>query len=94
MDPYDELVLQQPAGAARTAGYDFLRIARVIYRGWPTADWEFRHGTPRARAHILIRGVAPDTTKAYLLCWSAANSRWAADKRLFNNFVGTLSPAQ
>ena len=82
------------AGAARTAGCDFLRIARVISRGWPTADWEFRHGTPHARAHVLIRGVVPDATRAYLLHVSAADSRWAADKRLFNNFVGTFSSAQ
>ena len=50
----------RPVVQAGTPGYDFMRIARVTYRGWPTADWEYRAGSAPTRTHTLIRSTVPD----------------------------------
>lgn len=91
-DPYDDLMAQEPALKARTPGYDFLRIARVRYRGWPTADWEYTAGSG-ARTHTVTRSVVPWADRGYMITWSTADARWKADRKLFDVFVRTFSPA-
>jgi hypothetical protein len=93
-DPYDYWLARQATVASRTDGYDFMRIARVMYRGWPTADWEYRTGSGATRAHVLTRIVEPAGPRAYLIHWSTADSRWAADRALFDTFAATFGVGQ
>jgi hypothetical protein len=94
VDPYDYWLARQAAAASRTMGYDFIRIARVMYRGWPTADWEYRSGNAGARAHVLTRIIAPDGPRAYTIYWSTSDSRWTADHKFFDTVVGTFGIGQ
>ena len=91
-DPYDDWIGQQPEVAKRLAGYDLKRIARVRYRGWPTADWEFTWGSGAAPLHVLNRNVVPNQFRAYALYWSTSDSRWAVDRELFDVIASTFSP--
>lgn len=92
-DPYDDWISQQPEVAKQLAGYDLKRIARVQYRGWPTADWEFTWGARTAQLHVLNRNVVPSRLRAYALYWSTSDSRWVADRELFDVIASTFSPA-
>jgi eukaryotic-like serine/threonine-protein kinase len=90
-DPYTAQLKLQPAVRAQTPGYDFIRIARVSYRDWPTADWEYRAGT-RSVTHTLIRSTIPDADQIYDISWTTLNGRWTADKTFFDSAVGTFDP--
>jgi hypothetical protein len=90
-DPYAAQLSTAQGVGPRTAGYDFIRIARVSYRDWPTADWEYRSGTGPAR-HSLVRSTVPDSLQAYEIGWTTLDRRWAADKTYFDNAVRTFDP--
>jgi eukaryotic-like serine/threonine-protein kinase len=90
-DPYAAQLKLQPAVRAQTPGYDFMRIARVSYRDWPTADWEYRAGTLPV-THTLIRSTIPGADQVYDISWTTLDRRWAADKALFDNAVLTFDP--
>ncbi|CAA9269938.1 MAG: hypothetical protein AVDCRST_MAG41-2789, partial [uncultured Corynebacteriales bacterium] len=88
-DPYDEALKLEPVVKAATPGYDFQRIARVTYRGWPTADWEYSAGSRRT----LIRSVVPDRRTGYSITWTAPQVSWTEDRKIFATAVGTFTPA-
>ena len=92
-DPYDDWIAQAPAVGARLTGYDLKRIARVRFRGWPTADWEFVWGGRTDPTHVLNRNVVPSPFRAYALYWSTSDSRWTVDRELFDVIASTFSPA-
>jgi hypothetical protein len=90
-DPYRAQLALAPGLAKDTAGYDFLRIARVSYRGWPTSDWEYRSGGNPVR-HTLIRSTVPTGRHAYEITWTVPDRRWTADKPVFAVAAGTFDP--
>ena len=85
---------RQAANFARThAGYRLVRpIARVDYRGWAAADWEFTWNSGGATIHVLNRNVVPRPTKAYALYWSVPDSQWASSRRIFDIAARTFQP--
>jgi hypothetical protein len=93
--PYDDWVSREATYKAELPGYDLVRIANVIYRGWPTADWEFTWGARGSeRSHVLIRNVVPNQQHGYALYWSTADTRWTKDLPYFDVFVRTFAPKQ
>jgi hypothetical protein len=88
-DPYDAAIARQPVVEAATPGYDFIRIASVQYRGWPTADWEYRAGTT-AKTHSLIRSTVPSRKQVFDISWTCLDRGWTADKRFFDTAVQTF----
>jgi eukaryotic-like serine/threonine-protein kinase len=90
-DPYREQLAQAPDLAKDTAGYDFRRIARVSYRGWPTSDWEYL-SRGRSVLHTLARTTVPIGGTAYEITWTTSDRNWTADKRFFDTAVATFDP--
>jgi hypothetical protein len=90
-DPYRAQLALAPALAKHTAGYDFLRIARVSYRDWPTSDWEYRSGGDPVR-HTLIRSTVPAGRHAYEITWTVPDRRWTADRPVFDVAARTFDP--
>jgi hypothetical protein len=90
-DPYAAQLKLQPAVRAQTPGYDFMRIARVSYRDYPTSDWEYRAGTTPV-THTLIRSTIPGADQVYDISWTTLDRRWKADKPYFDNAVATFDP--
>jgi hypothetical protein len=88
-DPYTQALTLEPVVKAATPGYVFSRITRVKYRGWPTADWEYRAGPQ----HTLIRNVVPDERTGYTMTWTAPHASWAQNRRVFETAMGTFTPA-
>jgi hypothetical protein len=90
-DPYDAALKLEPVVKAATPGYDFMRIARVTYRGWPTADWEYRAGTSM-KTHSLIRSIVPNPRRVYAISCTTEDRRWAADRTFFDTAARTFDP--
>jgi hypothetical protein len=90
-DPYDAALELEPVVKAATPGYDFMRIARVTYRGWPTADWEYRAGTS-TRTHSLIRSIVPNPQRVYDISCTTEDRRWRADRTFFDTAARTFDP--
>jgi eukaryotic-like serine/threonine-protein kinase len=90
-DPYAAQLEQEPTVEARTAGYDLMRIARVSYRNWPTADWEYRSGTGPV-LHTLVRSTVPTADLAYDISWTTPDRSWSADRTFFDNATRTFAP--
>ncbi len=90
-DPYAAQLAQQKARGATTPGYDFLRVARVPYRHWPTADWEYRAGTGPVM-HAIVRSTVPTPGRAYDISWTTEDRRWSADHAVFDTATRTFAP--
>jgi hypothetical protein len=90
-DTYDAALKLQPVVAAGTPGYDLDRIANVMYRGWPTTDWEYRAGT-RTKTHSLIRSTVPGPSQVFDISWTCLDRTWKADKRFFDTAVRSFDP--
>jgi hypothetical protein len=90
-DPYAAQLKLEPTVRTMTDGYDFMRIARVSYRDWPTADWEYRAGA-RPVMHTLIRSTIPTAEAVYDISWTTRDSRWATDRAYFENATRTFDP--
>ena len=92
-EPYDDWIAREPTYKADLPGYDLIRIANVMYRSWPTADWEFTWGASGSeRSHVLIRNVVPNEYHGYALYWSTTDARWKKDLPYFETFVRTFAP--
>ena len=91
-DPYDAALTLEPILKAGTPGYDMIRIARVTYRGWPTADWEYRAGSAPV-THTLTRTVVPGPERVYSISGTTADAGWTADRTFFDIATQTFSPA-
>jgi hypothetical protein len=89
-DPYAARLQQQALGA-KTPGYDFMRVARVPYRSWPTADWEYRAGT-RPIMHTVVRSTVPTPDQVLDISWTTEDRRWTADHAVFDTATGTFAP--
>lgn len=92
-DPYDAALKLEPILKAGTPGYDMIRIARVTYRGWPTADWEYRAGTAPV-THTLTRTVVPGPERVYSISGTTTDASWTTDRTFFDIATQTFSPAE
>jgi hypothetical protein len=92
-DPYDDALELEPLVRAATPGYDLVRIAAVTYRGWPTADWEYRAGT-RVLTRTLTRTVVPTPRRAYTISWTTPERTFEADRAYFEIATETFSPGR
>ena len=90
-DPYAAQLELEPTVKTMTKGYDLMRIARVSYRDWPTADWEYRAGAGTVM-HTLIRSTIPAADTIYDISWTTQDSRWTADRQYFDNAARTFDP--
>jgi hypothetical protein len=90
-DPYDAALRLEPAVKASTPGYDLMRIARVTYRGWPTADWEYRAGTS-TKTHSLNRSIVPNPQRVYDISCTTEDRRWKAERTFFDTAAITFNP--
>jgi hypothetical protein len=88
-DPYAAQVKLEPTVKTTTAGYDLMRIARVKYRDWPTADWEYRAGAGPVM-HTLVRSTIPAADTVYDISWTTLDSRWTAERKYFDNAMRTF----
>ena len=90
-DTYVAAQKLQPVIQAATPGYDFLRLANVTYRAWPTTDYEFRAGST-ARTHSLIRSTVPSPTQVFDFVWTCPDPTWKADRALLETVLRTFDP--
>jgi len=90
-DTYDAAVKLQPVIEAATPGYDFVRIANVSYRAWPTTDYEFRAGTA-TRTHSVFRSTVPSPLQVFDISWTCLDREWKADRNLFDTAMQTFDP--
>jgi hypothetical protein len=90
-DTYNAALKLQPVIEAATPGYDFVRIANVIYRAWPTTDFEFRAGTTN-KTHSLFRSTVPNPRQVFDISWTCLDRDWTADRTIFDTAVRTFDP--
>jgi hypothetical protein len=93
-DPLTDWQNQETFVSNKLPGYRLVRpIARVDYRGWDAADWEFTWTSGGTTIHVLNRNVVPRPTKAYALYWSVPDSQWDSSRRIFDIAARTFQPA-
>ena len=90
-DPYTDLLAKDKARGGTIPGYEFLRVARIPYRAWSTADWEYRAGTAPVM-HTVIRTTVAASGEAYDLSWTTEDRRWGRERGVFETAVRTFDP--
>ncbi|MDG9716886.1 serine/threonine-protein kinase [Streptomyces sp. DH24] len=63
------------------AQYQKIRIAKVDYRGWNTADWEFTYVESGTKYRTVDRGFVVDDRLGHALMYTAKASDWGSDLR-------------
>ncbi|MGW0289776.1 serine/threonine-protein kinase [Streptomyces tuirus] len=63
------------------AQYKKIRIEKVDYRGWNTADWEFTYMDGGTKYRTIDRGFVVDGTSGYALMYTAKAAGWGGDMR-------------
>ncbi|MFJ2609479.1 serine/threonine-protein kinase [Streptomyces sp. NPDC087425] len=61
--------------------YDRIRIAKVDYRGWNTADWEFTYVESGTKYRTIDRGFVVNSHQGYALMYTAKDAKWDTDLR-------------
>ncbi|WP_405918459.1 serine/threonine-protein kinase [Streptomyces sp. NBC_00728] len=61
--------------------YTRVRIAKVDYRGWNTADWEFTYVDGGTKYRSIDRGFVVNSHQGYGLMYTAKASAWDSDLR-------------
>jgi hypothetical protein len=84
---------QASTAAGRFAGYRQVRIERVDYRGWDTADWEFTWQASGGLLHVINRNVRVSDQRAYALYWSVPEQDWQRRLADFETITNTFRPA-
>jgi len=90
-DPYDDWIAQEPAVADRLTGYQRIEIARVDYRDYDAADWEFTYGTS-GTTHVLSRNLVTGPM-AYAIYWSVDDTRWEENLAVLDVITESFQPA-
>jgi len=90
-DPYTDLLAKDKARGGTIPGYEFLRVARIPYRAWSTADWEYRAGTAPVM-HTVIRTTVAASGDAYDLSWTTEDRRWGRGRGVFETAARTFDP--
>ncbi|MGV9695329.1 serine/threonine-protein kinase [Streptomyces sp. NPDC003470] len=61
--------------------YRKIRIEKVDYRGWNTADWEFTYKDGGTAYRTVDRGFVVDEHQGYALMYTAKAADWDGDQR-------------
>ncbi|MFH9400111.1 serine/threonine-protein kinase [Streptomyces sp. NPDC017638] len=61
--------------------YHKVRIEKVGYRGWNTADWEFTYADGGTRFRTIDRGFVVNDHLGYALMYTAQDADWHGDLR-------------
>lgn len=74
--------------------YDRIRIAKVNYRGWNTADWEFTYAEGGTTYRSVDRGFVVTDQLGYGLMYTAKASNWDSGlrKETWRTFTETFEP--
>jgi hypothetical protein len=86
---------EEPHVAASQADYHLLRLAKVGWRGWDTADWEWTFRSGPVQRHSLNRGFVVDAAHGYAIYWTAPELTWQSGRSatLLADFFSTFEPA-
>ncbi len=63
------------------AEYKRIRIKKVDYRGWNTADWEFTYRESGTKYRTIDRGFVVDESQGYALMYTAKAADWDGKSR-------------
>ncbi|GAA2227815.1 hypothetical protein GCM10010104_20370 [Streptomyces indiaensis] len=76
------------------AQYKKIRIERVDYRDWNTADWEFTYTDGGTKYRTIDRGFVVDDRQGYALMYTAKASTWddAVRKETWRTLTKTFEP--
>ncbi|RSN92360.1 serine/threonine protein kinase [Streptomyces sp. WAC 05379] len=74
--------------------YDRIRIEKVDYRGWNTADWEFTYVDGGTKYRTIDRGFVVDSRRGYALMYTAKAADWDSDLRkdTWKTLTGSFQP--
>ena len=61
--------------------YKRIRIEKVDYRGWNTADWEFTYVEGGTKYRSIDRGFVVNDQLGYALMYTAKASNWGSELR-------------
>lgn len=61
--------------------YQKIRIEKVDYRGWNTADWEFTYQDGGTKYRSIDRGFVVNAHQGYALMYTAKAAAWDSDLR-------------
>ncbi|KUN26358.1 serine/threonine protein kinase [Streptomyces antibioticus] len=61
--------------------YDRVRIAKVDYRGWLAADWEFTYREGGTKYRTIDRGFVVNDHLGYALMYTAKAANWGSELR-------------
>lgn len=76
------------------AQYKKIRIEKVDYRGWNTADWEFTYMDGGTKYRTIDRGFVVDGKYGYALMYTAKTAGWGGDlrKETWRTLTRTFEP--
>ncbi|MFD5909361.1 serine/threonine-protein kinase [Streptomyces massasporeus] len=76
------------------AQYRKIRIEKVDYRGWNTADWEFTYSDGGTKYRTIDRGFVVDGKYGYALMYTAKAAGWGGDlrKETWRTLTRTFEP--
>jgi serine/threonine protein kinase len=76
------------------AQYKKIRIEKVDYRGWNTADWEFTYTDGGTKYRTIDRGFVVDDRQGYALMYTAKASDWDGTlrKETWRTLTKTFEP--
>jgi hypothetical protein len=74
--------------------YKRIRIEKVDYRGWNTADWEFTYTDGGTRYRTIDRGFVVSDSQGYALMYTAKAANWdsALRKGTWQTLTNTFQP--
>ncbi|MFJ5155214.1 serine/threonine-protein kinase [Streptomyces sp. NPDC088353] len=74
--------------------YKRVRIEKVEYRGWNTADWEFTYADGGTKYRTIDRGFVVNDHLGHALMYSAKAATWDSDlrKSTWKTLTGTFQP--
>jgi hypothetical protein len=84
-----QLAAAEPDFSERNPDYRRLGLAKVTYRRYDTADWEFTFSRSGVLRHVLYRTVVVSGA-SYGVYLSVPDSQWSASRRFFDVATATL----
>ncbi|MFH0174395.1 serine/threonine-protein kinase [Streptomyces cacaoi] len=74
--------------------YKKIRIEKVDYRGWNTADWEFTYTDGGTAYRTIDRGFVVNDSLGYALMYTAKSAAWGTDLRqtTWTTLTDTFTP--
>jgi serine/threonine protein kinase len=74
-------------------GYRKIRLERVDYKGFDSADWEFTWRSSGTAVHVINRNVRVSDRRAYALYWSVPDKEWGQRLTDFQTIAASFQPA-